>query len=379
MSIKFITGKAGTGKSTLAQTLPNSVLCSTTGISAVNMGTVTINALLKYYDTADMQEKLYNGKLVRAYNHNIAGADNLVIDEVSMMDAAQLDILANLLNNSGTNLTLLGDFQQLPPVDAPWAFTAKCWGVNGFEVQRLEKVWRQDNPTFLEGLNLLRAGRGGTAQEVFKSAGVEFSVAADPDFPGVTIMGMNKEVDEWNQKKYSALNTQEFTLHNHRWGEQPKEWRLIPDQLNLKVGAQVMLLANAYEDQVIAYANGDIGVIVENDYLGPVVKLARGGREVGISQVVREYKEKNEQGVKVVKGRIVYWPIRLCYASTVHKCQGLTVNNAQVDLRGWMMGKPAMTYVACSRVKTPGGLRIVGFDGALASRCSISKEAMEWI
>lgn len=431
----LITGAAGTGKTysirrKIADDPDEGVLCATTGIAAVNLNTVTINSLLKYFDTESLTNAYISGRLVRQLSEVAKSVDNLYVDEMSMMAAEQLDIIYQAIraanrqkkmekiNPRGLGITLTGDFAQLPPIKARWAFEAECWPEFERGLTRLEKNYRQGEGGFLEAINHLRAGHGDDGAEALSRTPAEFSKALDLEFPGTTIMSKNDEVDKFNWVRLRRLTTRSFKVRSNRWSvvKHPGEWKLIPDELELKAGAYVMILANDTVSGGFEYANGDCGWVEDVDPRENVifVRLARNDEVVEIRQINR-YQESsdqprveldddalsaddddlrrepipiepvwgspwfNQRSGKYVVGAVRYFPLRLAYASTVHKSQGLTLDRCQLDIRNAFFGTPAMTYVAVSRCRTAEGLRIVGSPQLLAQRCKIDPKISRWI
>jgi len=400
---EFVCGSAGTGKTTELRRRIDAnrfyaTLCSTTGISAINMGCLTINAVLRYFDTESMSDNYFRGRLHRSLRELLeAGYENLAIDEVSMMDATQLDVLyqANLdletqLKKS-LGIVLCGDFAQLAPIKAKWCFEADCWPEFANNTTRLEKVWRQGDERFLEAVNLTRRGQGAEAASILREIST-FTHTVQSDFDGTTILSKNDEVDRFNWLALKKLNTREINVDSQRQGKLRSEWKYIPETLKVKVGAYVMILSN---DVVggFRFANGDCGHVVdftekEETFL---IKLVRNGDVVPIRKIQRDNSGRNEPegsgsearfdaiNGRWIYGSITYYPIRLAYASTVHKTQSLTLDRVQVDIRHGFFGKEAMLYVAVSRCRTPEGLRVVGTPELFAKRCRIAPEIIPWL
>lgn len=412
----FITGAAGTGKTYLVrERIRNDpregVLCATTGIAGVNLGTVTINSLLRYFDTESLINAFVSGRLVSRLAKLAQSARNLYVDEVSMMPAEQLDTLYQAVreanqrksvlkskNPQGLGIVLVGDLCQLPPIKARWIFEADRWADFDRGTERLEKNWRQVEGGFLEAINHLRAGQGVEGAELLRSTSAEFSAALDLHFPGTTIMAKNDEVDRFNWQALQRVRGEKFAVNSKRWhvARPPGEWSHIPPKVELKIGAYVMILAN--DTKEFAFANGDCGLIVGRDSQAIQVRLARNDAVVDVGLVTRKVHTVDpdecrsipptptwgqphfdEQAEKYVIGAVEYLPLRLAYASTVHKSQGLTLDRIQLDLRNFFFSQPAMCYVAVSRCRTPEGLRIVGDERLLASRCKIDPRVARWI
>ncbi len=401
----FISGSAGTGKTTLLHTRiaedPKAgILCATTGISAINLNTVTINSLFGYFDTAALADLFISGRLqrkIRAFAE--AGYQAVMIDEVSMMDAEALEIFHEAFQQetgeSGMGIVLTGDFAQLPPIKAKWCFEADCWNEFDANTTRLTKVWRQDNPRFLEGINLVRAGKGPEAAEVLRDI-VEFVPSLDSAFDGTTILPKNDSVDRLNHLALKRLSGQKYEVASTRWGQKSGGWNNIPETLHLKHGAYVMILSN--DPGQFRYANGDCGYIVGFNSAQKQfqIKLVRNDEVVEIGPITRlterrtapTFKDSfdpnaqpylDEERKRWIYGAVTYYPLRLAYASTVHKTQGLTLDKVQIGIQNGFFGMSNMAYVALSRCRSPEGLRIVGTPELLAKRIKVAPEITRWL
>ena len=406
VSHEFRCGQAGTGKTYLVKqaiaTDPKwGLLTSTTGISAINLDTVTLNSSLGYFDSTELEELAEKGDLLKRLRGIAEEYRRLCIDEVSMMDARQLTILTREADKAQLPIYLTGDFLQLPPVKADWAFKSPEWPRYEANTTKLTKVWRQDQGVFLDALNHARGGRGGLAADLLTAAGVQWHADTTLDYPGTTLKAKNADVDQFNQLALDRLTTEPFTLTNRRWGRQRVESRQIPDQLELKPGAMVMLLSNHYDklSSEMLYANGDCGTVADFDGWSLRVKLYRNGRVVDVQRVMRsltrKYKPRpwfrpvygdgwtpsphwNNEKNYFVEGQLHYWPVRLAYASTIHKAQGMSLDAIQLDIRDQFMGQPAMLYTGLSRVRRLEGLRIVGTKDQFVARCKMDPRVARW-
>jgi len=421
VDVEFVTGAAGTGKTYQLKKLIEEdrsagLLCATTGVAAVNLSTTTINSVLGYFDTDSLADAYAHGKLVRKIMNVARQYKRLMIDEISMLEATQLDIITQAVMDAnardGANqlgITLTGDFAQLAPVKGKWAFEASSWPRYAEKTRRLTKIWRQDNEEFLAALNLARAGKGIEAAEALRSL-AKWSAGIDTNFDGTTIVAKNDEVERINTLRYMQLKGKEKRFRSARWGVQRGEWKNIPEFIQLKIGALVMILTNGKEAGRLLYANGDQGYVEEFSEAGVFVRLKRNDEVYLVPFTARqaETKEKpdeeaqfdqltgeittgfkrnpdgsqpyyDEERQRYVLGGITYLPLRLAYATTVHKSQGLTLDAVQIDPRGHFFGSPNMAYVALSRVKTPQGLKIVGTPEMLARRIKIAPEVLPWV
>jgi len=436
---EFLTGIAGSGKTfecrrRIREDPDYGVLCATTGIAAVNLGegVTTLNSLLRYYNTDSLEMAHQTGRLARRLSDLALGEGvrNIVIDEVSMMDAEQLDLIyegiekfnysdpANLLGweSPKLGLVLTGDFCQLPPVKGKFAFEAECWEKFEARTTVLTKCWRHAGDSrFLEGLNCFRAGLGRKGAGILADCGVGFHSSLDEDFEGSTIIARNENVDNYNDVRLAKLTTEPFTLRTIRWHSPDRadvnnQWKSIKIESTYKPGALVMLLDNDSDGQ---FVNGDLGRVVEFNRSDKViiVRLLRTGEDVYVSPIWRRHLERKvpPQFQKVgsedwprsrqdsharspedltyfdskekrwVLGECLFYPLRLAWATTVHKSQGLTLDKVQIDLSHNFFGSPGMAYVALSRSRTPEGLRLVGTRDLLASRARLDRRCAPWV
>jgi ATP-dependent DNA helicase PIF1 len=412
---EYTCGIAGSGKTyywreRIAANPSDGILAATTGIASINLGTITLNSLLRFFDTDSLRDAYLNGSLVRRMKELREDYRRIVIDEVSMMDGAQLGILYRAALECNTflsplhapplGLTLVGDFAQLPPVRAKWAFESDEWWRFEAQTTRLTKVWRQGLGPFLDALNMTRSGDGGGAAELLSQSGLEWHSALDIQFDGTTIVSKNDQVDRYNGMALDRLPGATFQLSNRRWGKQRGEWKQVPDRITLKDGAYVMLLSNRYDEEGdMLYANGDCGHIVgSGDSF--CVRLVRTGEEVDVTRVIRDVGSKDKpphwsgptahgewcprahwmpDKRRFVEGQIELWPIRLAYASTIHKSQGLSLDKIQFDIREHFVGSPAMLYTGMSRVRTLEGLRIVGQKERYIRQCNVDPKVRPWL
>ena len=424
----FLGGGAGTGKTFLcrewAADTPGVVLTATTGIAAINLGGQTINGLLGYYNTESLRDSYVAGFLGSRLNKlKQSGLRRIILDEVSMLDGEQLTILTKVLDELAgigygigidlddgedlddsdadpihpVGLTLVGDFAQLPPVKAPFAFESSEWSRYEANTRLLSEIRRQANPEFIMALRAARRGDGKTAAEYFAS---RMHPTNQDDFDGPTLLAKNDAVWRFNDLRLSALKTPLVKYAAKKWMAEgrkaPSEWQHIPDTLVMKEGALVMILANVKEDERnFAYVNGDLGEFLAQEGDVAVVRLKRNGREVKVLPVTRtvtiplevgrrkqlkaEGKLDLIDGRKEIVGSVTYMPLRLAWATTVHKSQGLSLDKVQVNINDRFFGTPGMVYVALSRARTAEGLRLVGSPAAFAARCSVDERVKPWL
>jgi ATP-dependent DNA helicase PIF1 len=441
----YLAGPAGSGKTFLtkdwARREAGLVLAATTGIAAINLGGTTINALLGYFDTKSLQEQYTIGtlaaKLGRLWR---SGMRRIVLDEVSMLDGDQLTYLVRAVNEvngrgyvldtldeddekmgpANLGLTLVGDFAQLPPVKAPFAFESPEWrraadAPQGSSYDRfaehtitLTEVKRQADAQFIDALRAARRGEGHRVAEYFAG---KFHPGTDDQFDGPTLLAKNDAVDRYNWLRLDKIPGRQIIFPSERWGDQRSEWGNpkkpantwgIPLRLNLKEGALVMVLANRRSEgpgRALIYVNGDLGYLVGADEANHLaqVKLHRTGEVVPVEYVRREVlkpcdasrrKELRAEGKEdlisddgkwEITGWIDYMPLRVAYASTVHKSQGLSLDKVQINIRDPFFKSPGMVYVALSRARTAEGLRLVGNPATLIERCAADPRLKEYL
>ncbi len=416
------------------------IVAATTGIAAVNLGpeVTTVHSLLKFFDYNSLVDAYEDGRL----QHNIrelvdAGMQELVIDEISMLSAPAMDLLYSAFNEvSRTNdhplaLTVVGDFCQLPPIpdrDSPgtdrFAFEADCWRPNFSEhTTRFTHIWRQEHEEFVRALQAARRGAGEEAMAYLQSSGVRFEPRLSDEFDGTTLSATNAAVDSYNLRRLYLVppeGSRVPCVSSTRWGIpgadglELSEWKHIPERFTFKFGAYVMILANDTPD--FNWVNGDCGTLVDGNRNQLVVRLRRDGREVAIGKITRKrttrkkprgirdadvvaVRDEREYDAMVqangepprqvvmlreprptwITGWIRYLPLRLAYATTVHKSQGLSLDAIQLDLGSGFLSSPAMMYVALSRCRTPGGLVLVGNPDQVVTKTNVDPRVMEWL
>lgn len=418
------------------------LLTASTGIAAINLGgATTINAALGYFNTASLKDKFTLGQLTGTLGKLWkSGVTRIVIDEASMIPGEALTYLVRAVdevNGKGyvldarweeeagdphLGLTLVGDPCQLGPIaDKPenpppgqrrqkrvvqYAFESVEWEQFAPHVKILTEIRRQADPAFIEALRAARRGDGAKALEFFQSRLVD---RIDDTYQGATIFAKNDSVDRHNQLRLDSLKGQTIHFGSARWGKQRSEWGNpekppatwgIPETLVLKEGAWVMVLANSYQTEEgggrrLVYVNGDCGEVVGTEDSAALVRLQRTGAVAKIAYVTREVKvpcdsvrrkelreageEDKIDGKWEIVGSITYMPLRLAWASTVHRSQGLSLDRVQIDLRDGFFRTPGMVYVALSRARTVEGLRIIGNANLLIDRCRVDPKLRQWL
>jgi ATP-dependent DNA helicase PIF1 len=371
-------GSAGTGKSHLLKQMRGyfaDMYCrlgvvGSTGIAAVNVGGLTLHtwAGLGMGDAPaeTIANRILFGDNRRAFE-NITQTNHLAIDEISMLSASLLDKVDVIFRKvrkmdlpfGGMQLIMFGDFLQLPPVSTNnskpegFAFEAKVWKEAKVKTHVLTKVFRQADQSFADVLNDIRVGNYTPAVSDLLMSRYQ-QPDPTPEFPPVILTTHNADADAINGRRLAMI---EAAQHGYDADDQGSdrakkilERCLMPARVELKVGAQVMCCVNL--DQDLGIVNGTLGKVV--DFTGfsklPVVLFANGIRMTIEAQrwIIRE----NEKEI----GSRTQLPLRLAWAITVHKSQGMTLDKVEVHLaKAFEFGQ---AYVALSRARTLGGLFI---------------------
>jgi ATP-dependent exoDNAse (exonuclease V) alpha subunit len=410
---QIILGRAGTGKSYYIKNLvlENPTYCllsAPTGIAAINLDTRTINSVLKFFDTKQLIEKYKSTKLHELLENLKQRYDNLGIDEMSMLGSKKGDVIVEAIadvnkdSNKNLGLILTGDFAQLPPVNEEYLFEGNSWPLISDNILKLDKIYRQDNLEFIEALSLCREGNGNGCLQKLLKLKVSFTTNLDYEFDGTTIMGTNKVIDIFNERRFNNIDEKTIRVHPVRRGSQLSEWdEHIPLEMRFKKSSYVMVLTNDTENW--EYINGDCGWVVDyekatnstSDNDAFYVKLKRNNSIVRIPRILRQNLVDDEPPKKAftsmfipkpdhktnqwIIGTISYHPLRLAYCSSVHKSQGLSLDKVQIDIRANNFNYPHMIYVALSRAKRPEDLVIVGTRNDFVYKIRTDERIRKWI
>ena len=378
----LITGPAGTGKSFLLRFLrseyPRLQVCASTGIAALNVRGCTLHswaALGLGRDPAHVIAERLNKRKNNVW-YEMRRAERLAVDEVSMIDADLLDkfdeVLRLVRNTNapfgGIQMIFFGDFLQLPPVGedgkpVKFAFEAGSWRKADVRVFLLTEIVRQADAEFASVLSRVRIGD--TAEDVRQVLRPRIN-AEDPDprITPVTLATHNAIADAINEERLNALTSELVTFEATDWADSEQLGKTLDRNcialktLQLRVGAQVMLLRNLSTEEGLV--NGALGEVVDlsKGQFGnriPLVRFANGiTREIEQSawEIVRN------QEVLASRRQI---PLRLSYAISIHKSQGMTLDKIRVHLKRCFADGQA--YVALSRARSLPGLFIADISG----------------
>ncbi|HAQ71835.1 MAG TPA: helicase, partial [Flavobacteriales bacterium] len=398
----FLTGKAGTGKTTFLHELAKKthkrfVIVAPTGIAALNAKGVTIHSqfllpLGTFLPVRDPSGEHSDGARVftqytLARKHPLNAArkqvlrdiDLLIIDEVSMLRADVLDAIDYRLKSAkrnyneafgGVQVLMIGDLYQLPPVvkDHEWSilrnhyqssffFDALALKESGFVYIELEKIFRQQDDVFIRILNNLRNNIATQDDIAELNKHYQENVNNNPIPEVVTLTTHNYRADDINRSALNAIEKKAYTYSAEIEGDFPESMYPVETELQLKVGAQVMFIKNDSSEG--KYFNGKLATIKDLDGLSITVELHGEKEDFVLRQEKWENKKytvdsKSKELEEEIVGSFMQFPIKLAWAITVHKSQGLTFDKAVIDV-----GKafaPGQVYVALSRLRSLDGL-----------------------
>ena len=385
----FLTGKAGTGKTTFLHNLKKSttkrmVVVAPTGVAAINAGGVTIHSFFQIgfgpqvpgavQSTEAQKQKRFSREKIKI----IRSLDLLVIDEISMVRADLLDAIDTTIRRfkfssqpfGGVQLLMIGDLQQLAPVvkEDEWRLlrnyydTAFFFGSNAlkqtpFQGIELTEVFRQSDQEFINLLNKVRENK--VDNDVLTKLNSRYIPGFDPDKGNyITLTTHNAFADNKNQQKLSQIDNKEFKFTAEVEGNFLEFNFPTEEKLFLKKGAQVMFIKNDPNPEKLYY-NGKIGVVTDIDEKSVEVTCEGDDEPISVEKITWEkikytLDDESKEISESIEGKFTQIPLKLAWAITIHKGQGLTFERAIIDANAAFAH--GQVYVALSRCKTLEGM-----------------------
>lgn len=373
----YLTGPAGSGKTHLLNQYIKYLkehgvdvgVTASTGLAATHMNGQTIHAwsglgikdYLTEMDLEELESKSYLWKRMESVKV-------LIIDEISMMHHFRLDLIDKILRHfkrndlpfGGIQVILCGDFFQLPPVtragepETKFAYESEAWKNLDLKICYLEEQHRQNDKDILCILNDIRAND--ISEQTYECLKTRHHAKLDTKIEPTRLHTHNIDVDTLNENELKKIKGDVYEYEMSTDGPEKlvaliKKSCLAPEKLKVKIGAKVMFVKNNLEK---GYVNGTLGIVTECNISGPVVRTIN-GEEIRVERAKWLIEDNNK-----VKAYIEQFPLRLAWAITIHKSQGMSLDAVEVDLSKSF--EKGMGYVALSRVRTLEGLRLLGFN-----------------
>jgi ATP-dependent exoDNAse (exonuclease V) alpha subunit len=380
----FITGRAGTGKSTLLSyfkknTLKNVVILAPTGVAAVNIGGATIHSFFGFKPDVTVEKAWAKGG--KAKKPTLYRAlDAIIIDEISMVRADLLDCIDAFMRRvcgtmapfGGKRVIFFGDLYQLPPVvtqsdleifqtryDSPFFFSADVISRTPLTFVELDHIYRQSDDKFIAVLNAIRENVATDDDLALLNTRVHEEYAPPPEEYVIHLTGTNRDADAYNTYQLHSLDGELHTFKATSTGSFDRRTEPAPRELILKIGAQVMLTSNDREKRFI---NGTVGRVEDLSIVAgsPVASIRlTNGKLIDVGPNSWEmfkfsYNDKSRRITTEVAGTYTQLPLILAWGITIHKSQGKTFERLAIDLpRSFAHGQ---TYVALSRATSLSGI-----------------------
>ena len=392
----FLTGKAGTGKSTFLRYVSETVkkkhvILAPTGIAAINAGGQTLHSFFKLpfhpllpndssYSARNIRKTLkYSGETTKLLRE----LELIIIDEISMVRADIIDFIDKVLRIycrnmrepfGGKQLLLVGDIFQLEPVikedewhlmqpfyASAYFFSAKVWQEMQLVSIELRKVYRQTDLQFIALLDRIRQNHATDADLQAINERVNSHIQRPHNGFEITLATRRDTVDYINNEHLGKLEGEPTVFNGRIKGEFPETSLPAPMELEVKPGAQVIFVKNDKEKR---WVNGTLGIVINLDEEeGIITVVDEDGHEHDVEREVWEnmrytFNEKEQKIEEQLLGTFVQFPLRLAWAITVHKSQGLTFRNVKIDFSGGGAFAGGQTYVALSRCTSLEGISL---------------------
>ncbi len=374
----FLTGPAGCGKTFLLNKYisflkKNSIrvgVTASTGIAATHINGRTIHSWSGIGISEEIDDKqIKRLKAKKDLRERVACCDVLVIDEISMLNASRLDLVDHVCKAirkdlrpfGGMQVVLCGDFFQLPPVarrgqDSRFVMDSNIWNSMDTKICYLEEQYRQADTDFLKVLNDIR--NNSVTEKTEKLINQRLNKSVSKKIKPTKLYTHNRSVDTENSSELDKLKGEERVYNMTDEGETPlvkalKKSCLSPEALKLKIGAVVMFVKNNFAK---GYVNGTLGKVIEFDAAtgNPIVQTVAGKLiTVGPARWVVEEGDTDVAFISQI-------PLRLAWAITVHKSQGMSLDAAEINLNNTF--EYGMGYVALSRVRSLDGIKLIGIN-----------------
>ena len=377
----FLTGRAGTGKTTFLQNVQKQVgkqfvVVAPTGVAAILAGGDTIHSFFGL--PMNVCDSDTYGRLNEERLSVIRHTDTIIVDEASMVRCDIVDAMDRTLRKAmntnlpfgGKQMVFVGDMFQLPPIvkagperecmrelyHSDDFFFYKAWAIRRMHMVKIEfrKVYRQDDVQFLRILENVRMNQ--MAEGDLALLNTRVCMPREEDGMVITLASLNRVADSINQKRLGEIDSEEFTYEGTVNGKFEEKRFPVDKQLKLKVGAQVMFTRN---DQQRRWVNGTLGRVSELTSDKILVETQDGGicavPVCSWESVTYEYDKKTHKLAKNVAGTFMQYPLKLAWAITIHKSQGMTFDKMVLDLSHDVFAEGQL-YVALSRVRSMGGL-----------------------
>jgi len=380
----FITGRAGTGKSTLLSyfkknTKQNIVILAPTGVAAVNIGGATIHSFFQFKPDVTLEKAWAKGAKAKK-PELYRSLDAIVIDEISMVRADLLDCVDAFMRRvcdsmapfGGKRIIMFGDLYQLPPVvtrddadifrtryDSAFFFSADVISRTPLTFVELDHIYRQSDDEFIAVLNAIRENVATPTHLALINTRVFEDYAPPPEEYVIHLTGTNASAEAYNSYQLASLEGDIHTFKAESTGSFDRRTEPAPRELTLKIGAQVMMTSNDREKRFI---NGTVGRVEDISYENgsPVISVRlTNGKLVDVGPNSWEmfkfnYSEKSRRITTEVAGTYTQLPIILAWGITIHKSQGKTFERLAIDLpQSFAHGQ---TYVALSRATSLSGI-----------------------